>query len=69
MEWRGLVSSPDKNMEGVLVIMGGARTPSETCLGTLEQGTEPKNALVGPCNEPATPPGVNVPLPICAPSP
>lgn len=33
-----------QNLGGVLVVGGGARTPSEHCCGTSEQGPEPPNA-------------------------
>lgn len=34
---------------GVLVVGGGASTPSEHCPGPLEQGTQPTTAHLGPC--------------------
>lgn len=33
---------------------GSARIPPENCRSTLEQGTEPTNAHIGPCNKLAT---------------
>lgn len=41
----------EQNMEGVLVVMGSARTLSEHCRCTLEQGTEPQNTHIGTWNE------------------
>lgn len=38
-------------MEGVLVVMGSARTLSEHCRCTLEQCTEPQNTHIGTWNE------------------
>lgn len=38
-------------MEGVLVVKECARTPSEPCQGTLEQGTKPTIAHIGLCDE------------------
>lgn len=43
----------------------GARTPSEHWQSTLEQGTKPPNAQIGPCNELATHPGVYLAYAIC----
>lgn len=40
-----------QNMKGVLVIGEGAIAPSEQCRGTLEQGTKPTVARIGPCDE------------------
>lgn len=38
-----------REVEGSLVCRkDGVKTPSEHCLGTLEQGTEPPNAHIGP---------------------
>lgn len=51
-----------QNVGSVLVVRGDARTPSEHCSGTLEQGTEPKNAHIGPCDELVSHPGVDLPL-------
>lgn len=38
---------------------GGARTPLDHCLGTLEQGTKPTNAHIRPCDALGTHPGVD----------
>lgn len=35
------------------------KVPSEDCRGTLEKGTEPTNAQIGPCDELATHPGMD----------
>lgn len=37
-----------QDMESFLVIGEDARTPSEHCTSTLEQGSEPPNAYLGP---------------------
>lgn len=45
-----LVQAPvQKQMDGLPVVRGGARTPSELCHCTLEQATEPSKAHRGPC--------------------
>lgn len=48
-------------MEGVLVVEGGARTPSEHCPGTLEQSTKLPNAHIEFCDELGTRPKVDPP--------
>lgn len=40
-----------QTIEGVLVVGGGDRTPSQHRRGSLEQGTELPNAHIGPWNE------------------
>lgn len=49
-----------QNVGSVLVVGGDDRIPSEHCSVTLEQGTEPKNALIGPCDEQVSHPGLDL---------
>lgn len=58
-----------QNMQSLLVVGEGSRTASNHCRGTLEQTTKPTNAHIGPCDEPATPPGVDPVFPHCVPPP
>lgn len=58
-----------QNMKGVLVVVGGAETPSGHNPGTLEQGTVSTNAHIGPCSELATHSGVIPAFTLCVPSP
>lgn len=44
----GSIPSEVQIMEGVLVVVKGARTTSEHCQGIHEQGTEPTNAHIEP---------------------
>lgn len=46
-----------QNIENVLVVGKGSKTPSEHRRGALEQGVEPTNAHIGPYDELATHPG------------
>ncbi|TWW79831.1 hypothetical protein D4764_10G0008610 [Takifugu flavidus] len=41
--------------------MEGAKTSLQHCGGTHEQGIEPTNGHIGPCDELATHPGVDLP--------
>lgn len=47
-------------MEVILVVGESVRTPSEHCRVALEQGSEPTNARIGPCDELATHPGMDL---------
>lgn len=50
-------------MEGSsLKLLFSSFAPSEHCQGALEQGPEPTNAHIGPCDELATHPGADLPL-------
>lgn len=62
MEGSWVESEGRQNVGSVLVVGGDASTPSEHCSGTLEQGTEPKDAHIGPCDELVSHPGVDLPL-------
>lgn len=44
-------------MEDVLVVVEDARTPTEHCQGTHDEGTIPTNAQIWLCDELATYPG------------
>lgn len=63
-EQRFVNSGPQsrQNMEGVLVGQG-IRPPSKHCRSTLEQGTKPTNAHMGPCDGLGTHPSIFGPSP------
>lgn len=51
MEGYRLRTQCGQNTEGVLLVGGGAKTPSKYHLATLERGTALPNAHIRPCDE------------------